>query len=344
MPDTPRSALPTTMRAIQLDAFGGIERLHPTEIPVPVPGAGQVLVELCAAGVGPWDALVREGKSGLGQLLPVTPGSDGSGTVVALGEGVTAWRPGDLVFGATNDRFTGGYAEFALFDAHRIALKPPGVGFLEAGGIPVVGVTAWSMLFEHGGLARGQRVLVHGAAGAVGSLCVQLARRAGARVIALCRTADLPFVATLGADEIVDVTVTDFTAAVNDVDLVIDTIGGKSQRKSFDVLKPGGILVSVVSPPDETLAAARGVRVRYFIVDVRRAVLEEIAQLMAAGDLLLNVGEVLSLNDAPVAHAMLAGRPHRRGKIVLDIRATPERDGHARIVQPLPRTCNSLTT
>ena len=169
----PLTTLPPIMRAVQVGAFGGIEQLLLSSIPVPTPRRGEVLVRVRAAGVGPWDALIREGRSGLALTLPITPGADLSGVVVDVGDGVEDLAPGDAVFGVTNDRFVGAYADFALADASRLARKPAGLGFIEAGGMPVVAVTARSMLIDYGGLQSGQRVLVHGAAGAVGNLVVQ---------------------------------------------------------------------------------------------------------------------------------------------------------------------------
>jgi NADPH:quinone reductase-like Zn-dependent oxidoreductase len=151
----PSAALPI-MRAIQVGAFGGIEQLHLSSIPVPTPRRGEVLVRVGAAGVGPWDVLVREGRSGLALTWPVALGADLSGVVVEVGDDVEDLPPGDAIFGVTNDRFVGAYAEFALADASRLARKPVGLGFIEAGGMPVVAVTARSMLFDYGGLQSGQ--------------------------------------------------------------------------------------------------------------------------------------------------------------------------------------------
>jgi NADPH:quinone reductase-like Zn-dependent oxidoreductase len=169
----PSAAVPRMMRAVKIGAFGGIEQLRLPSIPVPTPGRGDVFVRIGAAGVGPWDALIREGRSGLALTLPVTPGADLSGIVGEVGDGVEDLAPGDAIFGVTNDRFVGAYPEFALADAFRLARKPGGLGFVEAGGMPVVAVTARSMLLDYGGLQSGQRVLVHGAAGAVGNLVVR---------------------------------------------------------------------------------------------------------------------------------------------------------------------------
>jgi NADPH:quinone reductase-like Zn-dependent oxidoreductase len=242
-----------------------------------------------------------------------------SGVVVEVGDGVEDLAPGNSVFGVTNDHFVGAYAEFALADAARLARKPGGLRFIAAAGIPVVAVTARSMLFEYGGLQSDQRVLVHGAAGAVGNLAVQLAHYAGAKVIATCRARDVASVKNMGVDEVIDVDATDFVLATKPVDLVIDTVGGEIQRRSFYVVSPGGRLVSVVSAPDKALAAAAHVQAHYFVVDVRRAALVELGALFANGALHENIGEVLPLSDVRLAHEMLAGRVHRRGKIVLQV-------------------------
>lgn len=311
--------LPEVMRAARISVFGNVDALRVEHVPVPTPGPGQVLVALRAAGVGPWDALVREGRSGLPQSVPLVLGADGAGVVVAVGEGVARFEEGQPVFGATNDSFTGSNADFAVFDANRLARKPADVGFIEAAGVPVVGATAWQMLFRYGNLTRGQRVLVHGAGGSVGSLAVQLARFSGARVIATCRTRDVPFVAGLGADLVIDTSSADFVELAGEVDLVVDPVGGEHQVRSFALLPPGGCIVSVVSQPDQALAAERRIRAHYFIVDVRAEVLDELADLIAAGELRANVGEVLPLTAIRTAHEMLAGRPHQRGKITLDL-------------------------
>src|SRR5208337_529726 len=153
------------MRAIRIHGYGGIDAMRLDEVPRPVPGAGEVLVAVKAAGVGPWDRLVREGRSGLGQALPLTLGSDVSGTVVALGAGVGAFALDEAVYGATNDQFVGGYAEYALVEAGKIAPKPAALDYVTAAGLPVVAVTAWQMLFEYARIQPGQAILVRDADG-----------------------------------------------------------------------------------------------------------------------------------------------------------------------------------
>jgi NADPH:quinone reductase-like Zn-dependent oxidoreductase len=311
-----------SMRAARVHVFGPPEAITVERLPRPAPGAGEVLVRVAAAGVGPWDGWIRAGKSVLPQPLPLTLGSDLSGVVEAVGADVAGLPPGAEVYGVTNARFTGAYAEYALAEAARLALKPATLDHVRAAAVPVIAVTAWQMLFEHARVAAGQRVLVHGAAGNVGAYAVQLARRAGARVIATAGAADLGYVRDLGADEAIDFRTARFEAALGgEVDAVIDLVGGVVQERSLAILKPGtGVLVSAVSQPDQGQADRRGVRARFMLVDVTAAALAEIGRLLDAGEMRAgSVGEVLPLEEAVRAHRMLEGEPHRRGKIVLRV-------------------------
>ncbi len=171
----------------------------------PSPADNEVLVRVAAAGVGPWDAWVRQGRSLVQQSLPLTPGADIAGVVHRVGTGVTSFNVGDAVFGATNVQFTGGYAEYAVASAEMLAIKPASVSFPEMAAVPVVGCTAWQMVFEHGGVDGSKRVLIHGGAGSVGSLAVQLARPRAREVIATALSHEVPFVRTLGVDHVIDV-------------------------------------------------------------------------------------------------------------------------------------------
>jgi NADPH:quinone reductase-like Zn-dependent oxidoreductase len=193
--------------------------------------------------MGPWDAWIREGKSVLAQLLPLVLGADLSGIVAAAGAEVTSFNAGDDVFGVTNARFTGAYAEYALAEAGMITRKPPRMGHVEVASVPVVASTAWQMLFNHPQIGAGTLVLVLGGNGNVGGFAVQLAHHVGARVVATASADQRDDVRSLGADEIVDVNAGSWER-VGGVDVVIDTIGGHAAMRSFDVLRPGGILVS----------------------------------------------------------------------------------------------------
>jgi len=307
------------MQAIRVHHFGDVDSLVVEDVPRPAPSEGEVLLRVKAAGVGPWDALVRSGRSVLPQPLPLTPGSDVSGIVEQVGAGVSQFQAGDAIFGATNARFTGGYAEYALAAATRLAKMPGRLGFIEASSVPVVACTAWQMVFDYGAVEVTKRVLVHGAAGNVGAYAVQLAKRIAREVIATAFSDDVAYVHTLGADRVIDVKKSQFEEMLSDIDVVLDTIGGDTQDRSFAVLKRGGVLVSSVAEPDQQTAARRHVQARFFLVDVSSRRLEQLAAMIDAGALTTSVGDVLPLAQARTAHEMLAGKPHKRGKIVLRV-------------------------
>lgn len=307
-------------KACRIHNFGGPEVISFESIGKLDPGEGEVLVRVKAAGVGPWDCWVRAGKSALPQPLPLTLGSDLSGVIVGLGPGVTGLARGDEVFGVTNSRFTGAYADYAVASASMIARKPSTLADIDAASIPVIAVTAWQALFEKAALVRGQTVLIHGAAGSVGAFAVQFAHQAGLRVITTCGQRDVPFVRSLGADEILPREGQPFEALVHGIDAVIDLVGGDVQARSFAVIKPGGSLISTVSKPDRDIAAARGVKADFFLVDVTTDRLVPIGRSLALGTLKAAVGAVLPLAAVRVAHEMLEGtRPRPRGKIVLQV-------------------------
>jgi NADPH:quinone reductase-like Zn-dependent oxidoreductase len=308
------------MKAIRIHRFGPPKVVTLEEISQPKPGEGEVLIRVEAAGVGPWDAWIRSGKSALPQYPPLTLGSDISGAVVAIGSGVADFRLGDEVYGVTNTRFTGGYAEYAVASAGMIAPKPRSLSHIEAASVPVVAVTAWQMLFEHGRLSFGQTVLVHGSAGNVGAYAVQLARQIGARVIAAATADDAAYVLKLGADEVIDFRSVRFEDVIEPVDAVIDTVGAEVQLKSLSLLRPGGVLVSSVSQLEPKEAQRRDVRAVFFLVDVSTSHLQQIAEMIDAGKLSARVGAVMQLADAREAHEMLDGLlPRPRGKIVLKV-------------------------
>jgi NADPH:quinone reductase-like Zn-dependent oxidoreductase len=189
--------------------------------------------------VGPWDAWIRAGKSALPQPLPLTLGSDLSGKVTTLGSGVSDIALGEQVFGVTNSQFLGAYAEYAVASAWMLAKKPDSLSYAEAASVPVVAVTAWQALFDHARLEAGQTVVIHGAAGNVGAYAVQFARRAGLRTIATVGTKDIEYVRSLGADKVLDYHTQRFEEEVKDADAVLDLVGGETQMRSFQVLRPG---------------------------------------------------------------------------------------------------------
>jgi len=307
------------MKAAQVLQFGPPSVITNVDLPRPEPAAGQLLVRVKAAGVGNWDALVREGRLP-NEHLPLILGYELAGIVEAIGTEVSGFKPGDEVYGATNEQLTGAYAEYALPSARMIAQKPKTLNFIQAASAPIGTVTAWQMLFDYAHVVAGQTILIHGAAGNVGAYAVQLAKLSDLHVVATAASADLDYVRGLGAEKVLDYEAEQLEDSLNGVDIVLDTVGGETQERSLRVLKPGGILVSVVSPLPEAAQKRYGIRAAYFYVDVTTARLNEISRLFDNGKLATNVGSVLPLEQARAAHEMLGG-PHKRGKIVLSIAA-----------------------
>jgi NADPH:quinone reductase-like Zn-dependent oxidoreductase len=313
----------STMMAWRVHEFGPPNVMRFERVPRPNPGPGEILVKVEAAGVGPWDGWIRAGKSALPQPLPLTLGSDLSGEIVAMGPGVSDLRVGDQVYGVTNPRFIGAYAEYALASAAMVSRKPTSLTYIEAASVPVISVTAWQALFDQAQLKAGQTVVIHGAAGNVGAYAVQLACRAGVRTIATVATDDIPFVRNLGANTVIDYRTQRFEEEVRDADAVIDLVGGETQKRSFQVLRRGGKLISAVFRPDQHLAQSHGVEAAFFLVNVTSQYLAEIAGLVDGGKLRTRVGAVLPLADAREAHFMLERvRPQPKGKIVLTVGAS----------------------
>ncbi len=225
---------------------------------------------------------------------------------------------GEAVYALTEFWRDGAAAEYTVASATDVAPKPRTLGHIQAAGVPLVGLTAWQALFEHAGLTSGQSLLIHGAAGGVGSMAVQIAKWAGATVIATASARNHAFLRTLGADEIIDYTTTRFENVVRDVDIVLDTIGGETGARSWQVLKKGGLLLSVFSPPSQEQAAAFGVRAFFFIVKPNREQLMHIGNLIDAGQLRPITERVFPLSEASQAFEQ-ALQGHTRGKIILRV-------------------------
>lgn len=305
------------MKSVRVHAFGGVDAMVYEDIPNPVPGPGQVLIRIAAAGVGPWDAWIREGKSVLPQPLPLTLGADLSGSIEQVGPGAVGFRPGERVFGVTNARFTGAYAEYALAEAGMIAVKPARLTDIEAASVPVVGCTAQQMLFDHAGVREGQTVVILGGAGNVGGYAVQLGQLAGARIVATASPRGFDLLRSWGVDTIVAAGEPAPSHLAAQADVVIDTVGGAALAEAFGWLRRGGVLISAVAEPDQDAARAHEVRAQFMLVAVTTAGLSRLAGLFDAGKLGARVGETLSLAEARLAHRMLEGGNGRPGKIVL---------------------------
>lgn len=308
-----------TMRAISQDTYGTPDVLKEVEVPRPTPGVSQILVAVKAAGVNPTDWKHRSQKVFLDRL-PLVLGWDVSGVVEAVGYGVTLFKPGDEVFGMLPYPYgVGSHAEYVTGPARAFTHKPAGIDHVQAGALPLAALTAYQALVDTAEVAPGQRVLVHAAAGGVGHLAVQIAKARGAYVIGTASAAKHDFVRSLGADEVIDYRTTDFRDAAQDIDVVLDPLSGDTRARSLEVLRPGGVLVSLLGggDPDEAAKAAeRGVRAETLLVEADHAGMSAIADLVESGALRAHVEKVFPLADAAGAHA-LGETGHTTGKIVL---------------------------
>jgi NADPH:quinone reductase-like Zn-dependent oxidoreductase len=305
------------MQAVRFHEYGPPDVLRVETAPRPEPGEGEVLVRVDSAGVNPIDWKYRAGhlQEFMPLELPHIPGFDLAGTVVEVGAGASDFSPGDDVFG----RGSGTYAEYAVAPATTLVRKPAAVSFDQAATLAVGGVTAWSSLFEAAKLEPGQRLLVHGGAGGVGSFAVQLGHWKGAHVIVTASAGNLDLVRRLGADEAIDYTAVAFEDEVHDLDVVFDTVGGEVTDRSWGVLRPGGMLVVIAGMPDPDTAAARGVRTSGTQApEVTSPILARLAALVESGDLDPQVGETFALADAARAHAA-SETGHGHGRIVLHV-------------------------
>ncbi|MFQ6392514.1 NADP-dependent oxidoreductase [Nocardia sp. KC 131] len=312
----------TTMRAIGVREWGGPEVLTTVEIERPEPGVSEILVRVHAAGVNAVDWKTRASGGLIAWGSPPIVGWDVSGTVEALGPGVTLFQPGDQVFGMPHfPRQAGGYAEFVAAPARQFVRKPDTITHIEAAALPLAALTAWQGLIDTAELRAGQRVLIHAAAGGVGHLAVQIAKARGAYVIGTARADKHEFLRALGSDEVIDYTTVDYAEAVRDVDVVLDAVGGDYGTRSLRTLRPGGHLVTLPGPddvPPADEAAALGARTGWTMVELDSAGLRAIADLVAAGRLRPEIDTVLPLAEAGKAHAY--GETGRaRGKIVLQV-------------------------
>lgn len=310
-----------TMRAISQNVLGGPEVLKEVEIERPAPRPNEVLVRVRAAGVNPTDWKHRENGGFLGEP-PFVLGWDLSGVVEAVGIGVAAFRPGDEVFGMLPYPFGhGSHAEYVIAPVRALTHKPSVIDHTEAGALPLVSLTAWQALTEHSDVRPGQRVLIHAAAGGVGHVAVQIAKARGAYVIGTASAGKHEFLRGLGADEVIDYRETDFTEAVKDVDVVLDTLGGETSVRSLRVLRPGGVVVSILPVGSDEFgeeAERLGVRAVRMLLDADRAGMQAIADLVEQGKLRPEIAGTFPLADAAEAHA-LGETGRTTGKLVLTV-------------------------
>ena len=309
------------MKAIRIHGRGGPDHLVYEDVPQPHPGPGEVLVRVSATGVFVnelrWNE-TYETKEGSKRVLPI-PGRDLSGVVVEVGPGVTALTEGAQVYAMLDYSRDGADADYTLALPGELAPKPRTLDAVQAAAVPLSALTAWQGFFEHASLVAGQTVLIHGGAGGVGVFAVQLARWAGAHVIATASARHRDFLRELGADEFIDYTTTRFEDVVHDVDLVFDLVGGDTLQRSWQVIKPGGTLVSVVSPPPPAdVAKGHDVRFAWFVVEPNREQLIQVGELIDAGKLRPIIDAVFPLSQARQAYEQ-GMKGHTRGKVVLRV-------------------------
>ena len=302
------------MKAVRIKRYGNEEVVELAEVERPQPGENQLLVKVKAAAVNPVDWKIREGLGEMfGMKLPIILGCEVAGTVEAPGSGNFA--AGDDVYGFLGE-YSGGYAEYVAAPASEFVRKPKQIDFDTAASVPVAALTAWQGIFDDGKLANGQRILITGASGAVGSMAVQLAKNKGASAIGTGSGRNEEFVRSLGADEFIDYKKAKFEDKVSGVDVVFDTVGGETQERAFQTLKRDGFLVSTVSPPSAEKAKEFGVTVAMVGVTPNPDQLAEINRLLESGKLKVRVAMVLPLTEVKKAH-QLSASGHADGKIIL---------------------------
>ncbi|MEH2463484.1 NADP-dependent oxidoreductase [Nostoc sp.] len=308
-----------TMKAIRIHAYGGAENLKYDEVPRPEPQAGQVLIQVYAAGVNPIDWKIREGffQQVNDYSLPVIAGADVAGVVTSVGDGVTTLQPGQAVYGTADMALSGAYAEYAVGYADAIAPKPKTLDYIYAASVPIVAITAWQALFDGANLQPEQSVLIHGGAGGVGRYAIQLAKWKRARVIATASAANLDDLRNLGADQVIDYASQPFEQQVKDVDVVLDLVGGETQARSWQIIRPGGVLVSTLGVPESGIP--QGIKAVPVFANLRaNSQLQQIAQLIDDGQIKASIEQVFELAEAAKAQEV-SQHGHPRGKLVLQV-------------------------
>jgi NADPH:quinone reductase-like Zn-dependent oxidoreductase len=313
------------MKAIRIHNYGGPEVLKYEDAPRPEPQASEVLVRVHAAGVNPIDWKVREGhmKDFRPRKFPLILGWDLSGVVEALGRGVSRFKIGDEVYSIPDPTRNGAYADYIVVREPELALKPNSLHHIRAAAVPLAALTAWQSLFDTAQLQPGQRVLIHAGSGGVGHFAVQLAKWKGAYVFATASTKNQDLLRKLGVDEPIDYTQQRFEDVARKIDIVLDTLGGETQERSWSVLKKGGNLVSLVQPPSEEKAKELGVRAAFVAGHPSGPQLAEIAKIIDSGKLAPVIDRILPLSEVRRAHE-LSQSGHTHGKIVLRV---SNRDG-----------------
>lgn len=313
-----------TMKAVVLRDYGGPEVARLDEIPRPEPKDNEILIKVIAASVNPVDVAIRKGLLAqmIGYKFPLVLGMDAAGLVEKAGAKITKFKVGDPVYAFFTLTSEGGYAEYVIAKESETGRKPKAVSYAQAAAVPAAGSTAWLALNYMAKLSPGQTVLIHGGSGGVGHLAIQIAKAGGAKVIATASTANQEFLKQMGADTAIDYTATKFEEVAKEVDVVLDSVGGDTLKRSYGVVKKGGIIVSIVDEPDQAEMTARGIRGVTLRAAPYAKVLQDLATLIDAKKVNPVVSQTFPLADFAKALDQIATR-HTRGKIVLQVAPEP---------------------
>lgn len=290
------------------------------DAPTPKPANDEVLIKIYASGVNPIDYKIRSGvaQGKFPVKLPLIPGWDVSGEIEEVGSDILNFRKGDEVYSRPDPTRNGTYAEYVVVKADQVNMKPKSIGHDKAAAVPLAGLTAWQGLFEYGDLEAGQKVLIHAAAGGVGTFAVQFARWKGAYVIGTASEENIDFLYSLGADEVIDYKTEKFEDKVKDIDLVFDLIGGEVQKRSLQIIKEGGRLVTTVKPENQEAAKEKNIQVTSYLALSLPGDLQQIADLIDSGKIRPVVSAIFPLQEAAEAQRQMETH-HTTGKIVLKV-------------------------
>jgi NADPH:quinone reductase-like Zn-dependent oxidoreductase len=316
-----RSEASMETRAVVIEAYGGKDQLKEATVQLPELKANQLLVKVAATSINPIDWKLREGylKQMFPWDFPIILGWDVAGDIVEIGADVTEFKVGDAIYARPETTRFGTYADYAIVDAELAAIKPENQNYAEAAAVPLAGLTAYQALFEHGRLKEGEKVLIHAGAGGVGTYAIQLAKAVGAYVITTASPRNHELLQKLGADVIIDYHTTDFEEVLQDIDLVFDTMGGDTQKKSFTVLKPKGRLISILSIEDEDLAKEKDIFAKAVWLRTNGKQLAELTELIEAEKVNSVIGATFPLTAQGIYDAhTLSETHHAVGKIVIE--------------------------
>ena len=312
------------MKAVVLRGYGGPEVSKLEDVPRPEPKDDEILIRVIAASVNPVDVAIRKGYLAelIGNKFPLVLGMDAAGVVEKTGGKITKFKKGDAVYAFFTLESEGGYAEYVIAKESETALKPKAITYAQAAAVPAAGSTAWLALVDSAKLSAGQTVLIHGGSGGVGHFAIQIAKARGAKVIATASSANQEFLKQMGADVAIDYAKTKFEEVAKDVDVVLDTVGRDTLKRSYDVVKKGGIIVSIVDEPAQAELDARGIRGVTLRAAPQAQVLEDLARLIDAKKITPVVSQTFPLSEFAKALDQIATR-HTRGKVVLQVAPEP---------------------